>query len=77
MMPETAATTRRQITRISNTGITKDDDSLVVEEPLEIRVRGKGIAVTMRTPGYDFELAAGVRGGHLERQTGVQGACVP
>ncbi len=34
-------------------------DSLVVEEPLEIRVRGKGIAVTMRTPGHDQELTAG------------------
>src|SRR5215471_847437 len=34
-------------------------DSLAVEEPLEIRVAGHSIAVTMRTPGHDFELAAG------------------
>lgn len=34
-------------------------DSLAVEEPLEIRVRGHAIAVTMRTPGHDAELAAG------------------
>lgn len=34
-------------------------DKLAVEEPLEIRVRGRGIAVTMRTPGHDQELAAG------------------
>ncbi len=34
-------------------------DSVVVEEPLEIRLDGAPIAVTMRTPGHDLELAAG------------------
>jgi len=34
-------------------------DLLAAEEPLELRVRGRGIAVTMRTPGNDEELAAG------------------
>jgi len=34
-------------------------DELAVEEPLEIRVRGRAISVTMRTPGHDEELAAG------------------
>src|SRR5688572_16248281 len=34
-------------------------DTLAVEEPLEIRVGGTALAVTMRTPGNDVELAAG------------------
>lgn len=34
-------------------------DTLAVEEPLEIRVGGEPLAVTMRTPGHDVELAAG------------------
>ena len=36
-----------------------EDDRLAVEEPLEIRVGGRAIAVTMRTPGHDEELALG------------------
>ena len=34
-------------------------DVLAVEEPLEIRINGQAIAVTMRTPGHDEELALG------------------
>lgn len=34
-------------------------DALAVEEPLEIRVAGAPLAITMRTPGHDVELAAG------------------
>jgi FdhD protein len=35
------------------------EDELAVEEPLEIRLAGRSLAVTMRTPGHDEELAAG------------------
>ncbi len=35
------------------------EDFLAAEEPLEIRVGGRSLVVTMRTPGHDFDLAAG------------------
>ena len=35
-------------------------EELIVEEPLEIRLDGTMVATTMRTPGHDFELAAGL-----------------
>ncbi len=44
------------VTRIGSEG---DTDQVVIEEPLEIRINGKNIAITMRTPGNDEELAAG------------------
>ncbi|HEY7087872.1 MAG TPA: formate dehydrogenase accessory sulfurtransferase FdhD [Tepidisphaeraceae bacterium] len=39
--------------------LSEQSDELAVEEPLEIRVRGRPISITMRTPGHDDELAAG------------------
>src|SRR5712691_10411737 len=36
------------------------EDEVVVEEPLEIRVNGESISVTMRTPGDDFDLTIGL-----------------
>ena len=36
------------------------EDDVVMEEPLEIRVNGESITVTMRTPGDDFDLAVGL-----------------
>lgn len=54
---------RRRITRVTRTdsGTTSSQrrDTLAAEEPLELRVGEKSLAVTMRTPGYDFELSAG------------------
>ena len=48
------------MTRITVGGATaRRDDLLAVEEPLEIRVGGTPLAVTMRTPGHDVDLAVG------------------
>ncbi|MFI5893202.1 formate dehydrogenase accessory sulfurtransferase FdhD [Actinoplanes sp. NPDC051513] len=56
-------TTRRPVVKIdlsSTSGTTRRrPDELAAEEPLEIRVRKKPLAVTMRTPGHDIDLAVG------------------
>jgi FdhD protein len=39
--------------------ISPSQDLLAVEEPLQIRVNGRDLSITMRTPGHDGELAAG------------------
>jgi len=38
---------------------TRRPDTVTAEEPLEVRVAGRALAVTMRTPGDDFDLAIG------------------
>ncbi len=57
---------------------TTGQDILAREEPLEIRVNGASVAVTMRTPGHDDELAAGflLTEGLLHRRENVA-AIVP
>jgi FdhD protein len=52
-------TERRRIVRIRDGAVSERPDTLVAEEPLEIRLNGRQLAVTMRTPGDDFALAAG------------------
>lgn len=53
-------TVSRPITKIRlGFGASRRPDTLAVEEPLEIRVSGRPLAVTMRTPGHDVELATG------------------
>jgi len=47
-------------------------ESLVVEEPLEIRLDGVPIAIAMRTPGHDLELTAGFLVTEASRATSVQ-----
>src|SRR3954449_2770458 len=55
-------TTRRPVLRIdlaSSGDPRRRPDELAAEEPLEIRVRKQPLAVTMRTPGHDIDLAMG------------------
>jgi FdhD protein len=57
-------TTRVRVHEVVDNGVRRHEDRLATEEPLEIRLGWPGsaasrVAVTMRTPGHDFELAAG------------------
>ena len=65
----TRTTASVKVRRISPEGDSRRSDRVVAEEPLEIRVEGsragtaRAVSVTMRTPGHDFELAAGFLAG--------------
>jgi FdhD protein len=52
-------TRRYRVRRLRDGDWSERPDTLAVEEPLEIRVGGRAFAVTMRTPGHDFDLASG------------------
>ncbi|MFE7839794.1 formate dehydrogenase accessory sulfurtransferase FdhD [Streptomyces sp. NPDC057474] len=67
-------TERRKVIRIRDGVVSTRPDTLVAEEPLEIRLNGKPLAITMRTPGDDFALAAGflVSEGVLAEQSDLQ-----
>src|SRR5262245_49442196 len=52
-------TARRRVHHVTADEAVARPDTLVVEEPLEIRVNGTPVTVTMRTPGSDMELARG------------------
>src|SRR5438477_4052412 len=47
------------VMRYADGRVSRAADEIAREEPLEIRVRGRAVSVTMRTPGNDEELAAG------------------
>ena len=51
------STASAHVTRLP--GRVREQDAVAVEEPLEIRIAGEPVAVTMRTPGHDEELALG------------------
>ncbi|PBC79487.1 FdhD protein [Streptomyces sp. TLI_235] len=53
------ATVRRRVVRLRGTETGVRPDALAAEEPLEIRLGGEPLTVTMRTPGHDFDLVAG------------------
>jgi FdhD protein len=52
-------TSRYRVVRMVDGIATGRPDTLAAEEPLEIRVAGRPLTVTMRTPGNDFDLARG------------------
>jgi FdhD protein len=52
-------TVRRPVVRVTPDGVKQRPDTLAAEEPLELRVNGRPLTVTMRTPGQDVDLAHG------------------
>lgn len=61
-MASILSSTGRSVPVVRWAGSTRSEhlDSLAPEEPLEIRLAGRPLTVTMRTPGHDEELAAGL-----------------
>ena len=58
-MPVGRVTARRKASHVTIDGVVTRPETLAVEEPLEIRINGSAVTVTMRTPGSDVELAQG------------------
>jgi FdhD protein len=59
MRPAKSSMEWSQVTEWNEGVVRTVQDALTAEEPLEIRVDGAPLTVTMRTPGHDVELAAG------------------
>src|SRR6266478_886806 len=59
MPPKPRSMDVTQVTEWQNGQVSRAQDYLVAEEPLEIRIGRTPLSVTMRTPGHDLELTAG------------------
>jgi FdhD protein len=58
-VPRGASSVRHRVLKFRAQNASECQDHLAVEEPLEIRLAGSSLSVTMRTPGEDEELVAG------------------
>src|SRR5215510_13131358 len=58
-VPRGVPSVRQRVVKVRETGVSECQDHLAVEEPLEIRLAGINLTVTMRTPGEDEELVTG------------------
>src|SRR5271168_4687635 len=67
------------VRKVDHGAQTSEQDWLAVEEPLEIRLGGRNVAITMRTPGNDQDLAAGFlfTEGILQTTSQIAGIAAP
>ena len=54
---------RKPVARITGSTLERIEDAVAVEGALEMRIAGRTLAVTLRTPGHDEELASGFLAG--------------
>lgn len=66
---------RRPVTRVTGRSSERVEDAIAVERALELRLDGRALAVTLRTPGHDPELALGFLAAEslIERRADVAG----
>jgi FdhD protein len=66
---------RRPVTRVTGRSRERFEDALAVERALEIRLSGRALSVTLRTPGHDQDLALGFLAseGLIARRSDVEG----
>jgi FdhD protein len=67
-----------EVTRVTDGTLARAEDAVAVERALEIRLGGRALSVTLRTPGHDEELAIGFLAGEglIARATDVTAARV-